>query len=283
MMFATLLMLVKYAGEHGIALPEIMFWRQAVAVPLILGYLWINGSLYRLKTQRLASHAKRAGVGMTNMIFNFGAAILLPLAESTTFGFTTPLFAVVLAALVMHETVGPWRWAAVILGFLGVIIMVQPGGEPISTLGTVAALTAAFVIAIINYQIRDLGRTEEPLTIVFYFSMFGSLLAGLFLPFFITAHSLWQWAILIAIGLIGTVAQFLLAASLRYGSVSTIIVMDYTALFWATLYGWLVWDRLPPYTTWFGAPLIIAAGLLIGWREHRLSRRPSPKSTLEAD
>jgi drug/metabolite transporter (DMT)-like permease len=242
-MFATLLMLVKYAGESGVALPEIMFWRQAVTIPVLLGWLLLTGGLHRLRTQRLGSHARRAGIGMTNMVFNFGATILLPLAEATVLGFTTPLFAVILAALVLREQIGPYRWLAVGLGFAGVLIIAQPGGAPISTLGTTLGLLAAFFIAVINYQIRDLGRTEDPISIAFYFAAFGAPLAALALPFFATPHSGEQWLVLMGIGLTGTLAQVLLAASLRFGAVASVIVMDYTSLIWATLYGWLIWDR----------------------------------------
>jgi drug/metabolite transporter (DMT)-like permease len=277
MLMATLLMLVKYAGESGVALPEIMFWRQAVSVPILLVYLAMTGGLPRLRTRRLGSHAGRAAIGMTNMVFNFGATILLPLAEATVLGFTTPLFAVVLAALVMREHIGPYRWLAVALGFAGVLVIARPGGEPISALGTTLGLMAAFFIAVINYQIRDLGRTEEPISIVFYFAAFGTAMTVVALPFFITAHTGWQWLVLIATGVVGTFAQLLLAASLRFGAVASIIVMDYTQLIWATLYGWLVWDRLPPATTLFGAPLIVAAGLVIAWREHRLGRNEALK------
>jgi drug/metabolite transporter (DMT)-like permease len=276
-MFATLLMLVKYAGESGVALPEIMFWRQAVTIPVLLGWLLLTGGLHRLRTQRLGSHARRAGIGMTNMVFNFGATILLPLAEATVLGFTTPLFAVILAALVLREQIGPYRWLAVGLGFAGVLIIAQPGGAPISTLGTTLGLLAAFFIAVINYQIRDLGRTEDPISIAFYFAAFGAPLAALALPFFATPHSGEQWLVLMGIGLTGTLAQVLLAASLRFGAVASVIVMDYTSLIWATLYGWLIWDRLPTPSTWLGAPLIVAAGLVIAWREHRLGRQAALK------
>jgi drug/metabolite transporter (DMT)-like permease len=276
-MFATLLMLVKYAGESGVALPEIMFWRQAVTIPVLLGWLLMTGGLHRLRTQRLGSHARRAGIGMTNMVFNFGATILLPLAEATVLGFTTPLFAVILAALVLREQIGPYRWLAVGLGFAGVLIIAQPGGAPISTLGTTLGLLAAFFIAVINYQIRDLGRTEDPISIAFYFAAFGAPLAALALPFFATPHSGEQWLVLMGIGLTGTLAQVLLAASLRFGAVASVIVMDYTSLIWATLYGWLIWDRLPTSSTWLGAPLIVAAGLVIAWREHRLGRQAALK------
>lgn len=278
LLFATLLMLVKYAGDSGVALPEIMFWRQAVSVPILLGFLALTGKLDLLRTARLGSHARRAGLGMLNMVFNFGATILLPLAESTVLGFTTPLFAVVLGALVWREHIGPYRWLAVALGFAGVLVIAQPSGEPVSTLGVVLALLTGFFITIINYHIRDLGRTEDPIAIAFYFAAFGAPMAALALPFFYTPHSPEQWLVLIATGTVGTLAQWLLAASLRFGAVVSIIVMDYTQLIWATLYGWLIWHNMPPAATWFGAPLIVAAGLVIAWREYRLGRTAAVSS-----
>jgi len=269
---ASLLALVKLAGESGVALPEIMFWRQAVSAPLILAWLVATGGLGRLKTNRLGSHARRAGIGMFNMVFNFGAAILLPLAVSTTLGFTTPLFAVILAALVMREKVGAWRWIAVGLGFLGVVVIAQPGGgETVSAMGVAAGLIAAFLIAVIYYQIRDLGRTEEPISSVFWFATFGSAMAAVALPFVMTSHTGHQWLLLASIGVVGTFAQMLLAASLRYASVASIVAIDYTALIWATLYGWAIWRHVPPAATWLGAPLIVAAGLTIVWRERKCS------------
>lgn len=272
-LFATLYMLVKRVGESGVSLPEIIFWRQAVSLPIILGYLAATGGMHRLRTRRIGTHSRRAMLGMLNMVFNFGATILLPLAESTVLGFTTPLFAVVLGALVLRDHIGPYRWVAVVLGFLGVLIIAQPGAEPVSTLGIVLGLLCALLLVVINYQIRELGRTEEPITIVFYFAAFGTPIAAIALPFFITAHSAQLWLELIAIGTVGTFAQLLMSASLRFGAVASVIVMDYTSLIWATLYGWVVWDRLPSAATWLGAPLIVAAGLVIAWREHRLGRQ----------
>ncbi len=88
---------------------------------------------------------------------------------------------------------------------------------------------------------------------------------------------------MLAIGVAGTIGQLLMVASLRHGAVSSVIVMDYTALIWAMAYGWLVWDKLPSAATWLGAPLIVIAGLLIAWREHHLSKIPSPMSAIDAD
>lgn len=280
---ATLTMLVKYASDLGIALPEIMFWRQAVTVPVILAWLWATSGLARLRTERLRSHGLRAMTGMGGMLCGFGAVTLLPLAEATILSFTTPLFAVILTALVLRERVGPWRWFSVLCGFIGVVIIAQPGSGQIPILGAIVGLTGAFLVSIISFQLRDLGRTEEPIQVTFWFAAFGTPLMAIFLPFFMTAHTPWQLMVLVVLGLVGTGAQMLLSASLRYGAVASVIIMDYTALIWSTFYGWLVWEQLPPVTMWLGAPLIIVAGIIIVWRERALTRRVPPTTSLEGD
>ncbi len=270
--FATMALLIKLAGESGVSLPEIMFWRQFLTIPLILCFLGLTGGLHRLRTRRLGMHATRSMVGMLGMVCNFTAVLMLPLAESTTLGFTTPLFATIVAALLLREHVGPWRWTAVALGFAGVLVIAQPGHAPISLLGGAAGLAAALLTALISFLIRDMGRTEEPLRIVFYFSLFGSAMMAVLLPFYMSAHSPWQWLLLAATGLCGMAGQLFVTASLRHGAVVSVIVMDYTSLLWATFYGWLVWDYLPTAATWLGAPLIVGAGILIAWREHVLGK-----------
>lgn len=284
-LLASLVALVKYTAEQGIALPEIMFWRQVLTIPFLLVYLHFTHRLALLKTRRLPSHMRRAAMGMLIMGTNFLAAILLPLAVSTTLNFTTPLFAVILSALVLSERVGRWRWTAVALGFLGVLIIAQPGSGngDIPLAGAALALFSAFSVVIINFQIRDLARTEPSITIVFYFALFGTPLAAVFLPFFATSHDPRGWLLLLSIGTLGMIYQIFVSASLRFAPVSTVIVMDYGALIWASLYGWLIWDHLPTAATLIGAPLIIAAGLIIIWREHRLARQPTIVSTLPSD
>ena len=283
LLLATMFMLVKLAGDSGVAAPEVMFWRQAMVIPTLLGGLAVTGNLGLLRTRRMPSHARRAVTGTLGLLCNVSAAMLLPLAEATTLGFTTPLFAVIITALVLREHVGVWRWTAVALGFAGVLIVAQPGHAPVSTLGVAAGLGAGLIVAAVSFQIRDLSRTEPPVTCVFWFGFYGTLIAGALMPFYATHHDAWQWLLLIGIGLAGTGAQLLITFALRHAAVATVIVMDYTALVWSTLYGWLIWNHLPPPVTWFGAPLIVAAGMIITWREHRLARSIPPASALEED
>lgn len=280
---STLLMTVKFTAESGVAFPEILFWRQVPSVILILSWLALRGEVSRLSTNRLPDHARRAMLGMTGMFFTFGAPILLPLAVATTLGFTTPIFAVILAALLLREKVGPIRWLAVALGFAGIVVITQPGNFVLPPLGAAVGLGAGFMVALISIQVRDLGRTEESLSIVFWFAALSAPVLALGLPFYASSHTAWQWFLLLSSGVLGLIGQLLLTASLRYGQVASVVVMDYSMLIWATLYGWLIWDELPPGSTWLGAPLVIAAGAVIAWREHLHHRRLSPTAVSSAE
>ncbi|OYW46632.1 MAG: transporter [Sphingomonadales bacterium 12-68-11] len=269
---ATMSALIKLAAERGIHVLEIMFWRQFVTLPILLGWLALTSGLSSLRTARPGTHLLRGLYGTIGMVLNFGAVILLPLAEATVLNFTAPIWATILAMVLLKEHVGVWRWSAVLLGFVGILVIAQPGGGHIPLYGALVALGGAFMIALISIQIADLSRTESPLRIVFYFALFSTPVTALALPFVGSAHDAQGWLLLLAIGIAGSIGQLLLTAALRFGSVASVIVMDYSALFWATLYGWLIFATLPPTSTWFGAPLVMAAGLVIAWREHRLSR-----------
>ena len=276
---ATLTMAVKYAVDRGVAFPEVLFWRQAITVPILLAWLAARREVRRLGTRRLPAHFGRALMGTLGMGFTFGAPVLLPLAEAVTLGFTTPIFAVIFSALLLKERIGPYRWAAVLLGFCGVLVIARPDGH-LPLFGSLVGLGAGLMVALISIQVRDLTRTDEPLSIVFWFAALSTPILALFLPFYASAHTNEQWLLLGAIGVLGCAGQLLLTASLRFGQVATVIVMDYSALAWATFYGWAIWDAVPAPSTWLGAPLILAAGLVIVWREHVLQRRHTAAGTL---
>jgi drug/metabolite transporter (DMT)-like permease len=269
---STMAMFVKLSAEAGIHLIEILFWRQALGIPMILAWLLATRRLDLVKTARPGAQALRGIYGLVGMICNFSAIALLPLAEATTLSFTAPVFAVILSMILLHEKVGKWRWTAVLLGFAGVTIIAQPGGGHLPLLGAAIGLGGAFMIALISIQIADLNRTERPITIVFWFASMSS--AALLVPVLVfgRAHNSHEWLLLLAMGVSGSIGQLLLTASLRFGRIASVIVMDYSALVWAALYGWLIWQVLPPATTWLGAPLVIVAGALIAWRERVLHK-----------
>lgn len=275
-LFSVMLLLVKLTGERGIALPETLFWRQALPAVSIFVWLLSRRQLYRLKTRRPWIHARRALIGGTGMFLTLGVVRLLPLAEATILGFTTPMFAVILSALMLKEKVGVWRWTAVMMGLVGVVIIAGPDTGSLPLFGVAVGIGAAFMVALVTVQVRDLGRTEEPLTVVFYFSAFSAPVLALGLLSTGAHHDTTGWLMLGGIGLTGLFAQIAMTASLRYGSVSSVIVVDYVQLAWATFWGWLIFNHLPPATTWIGAPVIIGASLLIAWREHVLAKARVP-------
>jgi len=270
-MLAVMFALVKLAGERGASLPEILLWRQGLAIPLLLGWMVLARRTDLLRTQRLWVHGRRALLGLSSMSLLFGATALLPLAELTTLTFVGPLFAVILSALLLRERVGLWRWSAVALGFAGVAVVAQPSGQALPAAGVAMAACAALLNGLITVQIRDLGRTEHPLTTVLFFSAFSALVLAPLQLIYGQAHPPTVWLMLLGSGLFGFLGQLGLTGALRYGGVASVTVMDYTQLIWTTLAGWLVWNHLPPASTWLGAPVIVAAGLIVLWREHKLA------------
>ena len=271
LVLSGLLLLIKLSGERGIWLPEMLFWRQAIPGALIFIWLAKRGELGRLRTKRPLIHARRAVIGGTGMFLTLGVVQILPLAEATVLGFTAPIFAVILSALLLGERVGKWRWSAVLLGLSGILIIAGPDRAHIPLHGLGIGIAGAFMVALISIQLRDLGRTEEPITIVFWFSAFCTPALVPFALWTGAQHDVVGWAMIAGIGLTGLFAQLLMTAALRYGDVASVIVMDYSQLLWATLWGWLIFANLPTPTTWIGAPLVIAAGLVIAWREHKLA------------
>lgn len=269
--FSAMGAIIKLASESGIRLPEIMFWRQFLALPVILLWIAAGPGFASLRTSLLPIHARRTVLGLMAMTCTFGALVLLPLAEATTFSFTVPIFATILAAIIFRERVGIHRWAAVLAGFAGVLIVLQPGQVPIPLLGAAVGLAAAFMVGVTSLQIRALGRTEAAPTTVFWFTILSVPILILILPFVFTPHDPREWAYLAAIGTLGGMGQLGMTASLRFAPVSTVVVVDYSALIWSTLFGWTIWGHVPAQATWLGAPLIIASGLYIVWREHRLA------------
>lgn len=273
---STMAMLVKLAGTRGAHLFELIFWRQAFTALTLGGGLAITGQLALLRTTRLGAHGRRAITGTTGMIFVYGSVLLLPLAEATTLSFTTPIFAVLIAMTLFGEKIGRYRLAAIIIGFAGVLVVMQPGlgsdDAQITMAGVVVGLVAALMVALISFQVQDLNTTESAWSIVFWFTALSAPVAALALPFVIGPHDAITWGIILAMALCGALAQMLLTLSLRFGSAAVILLMDYTALLWASFYGYAVFDRAAPASLWLGAPLVIGAGLLIAWRERQLSR-----------
>jgi drug/metabolite transporter (DMT)-like permease len=278
-MIGIMFLFVKLAGNRGVHVGESLFWRQLAGLPVAIAWLWWNDDLRSIRTARPGGHALRMVLGIGAMSLNFSAMILLPMADATTLGFATQIFATILAALLLAEPTGRYRWGAVVLGFIGILVALRPGTDAISGTGAAVALTGALLTGLTVIQLRRLTRSETPGAIVFWFSLTSIVPLGIALLFVGKAHDAETWGIIAGLSLAGAVAQILLTASLRYASVATIMTIDYSALLWTALLGWLAFSDLPSATVLQGAPLIIGAGLIIAWREHYLSRQRAIKAS----
>lgn len=260
---------VKWANERGVHIVETLFYRQLFSLPVVMASLALGSGLAQLRTSRIGAHAGRTLVGMTGMVLNFGAVILLPLAEAMSIGFTVPIFATLLSIVFLDERPGIHRWLAVLTGFVGVMLIVGPaGGGALPSTGVAVAIGAAAVTACVSLLLRQLGRTEPPTTTVFYFATLSLLPLGIAMLFYGQPHDPGTWLIIIATGTVGGVAQILMTAALRWGPVSLVLPMDYSTLLWSTALGWLLWNSWPGPWTWAGALVIAASSLYIVWREH---------------
>jgi drug/metabolite transporter (DMT)-like permease len=267
---------VKWAGLHGVPVFEIVFFRNAFAFVPVGLYIWRTSGVSVLKTQRPFGHLHRSVVGLIGMTCSFFALQHLPLTAATAFTFAAPLFMTALSALMLREPVGRHRWGAVVVGFIGVLIMVRPEPGHMNLTGVGFAITAALGSALAMVQIRQIAVTEKGPTIVFYFTLAGTVL-GL-------AVSLFNWVtpdpltlgVLILGGLIGGVGQLFLTEAIRVAPVGVVAPFDYSQLIWATILGFFIWGELPRLTTLTGAAVVAASGLYILHRELVRFRRPTP-------
>ena len=274
-MYATL----RLAGSVPVG-EEVFFRAFFALVPVLLLSLRTIGLRATLRTKRPMMHATRSLVGVSSMFMNFTALAMLPLADLTAFGFVSPIFAVVLAAIVLHEKVGPRRWSAVAAGFLGVLVMLAPHGGlsdltdfGLST-GALLALSAAFSSAVVVVLIRSMHQTERGETIIFYFMATCSLVGAISMAFDSVALS-WEAAFWLVIsGILGGLGQIGMTFSYRYAEPSLLAPFDYMSMIWAVALGWYLFAEVPSFWVMLGATIVIASGLFIIWRERQL-RRPT--------
>jgi drug/metabolite transporter (DMT)-like permease len=271
-LLAIMFALVKLGSTRGVNVVESLFYRQCGSALAATAFVAIGSGFDSLRTKRVGAHVGRMALGVTAMALNFLAFILLPLAEATTIGFSVPIFSVVLAAMVLGEPTGRWRWGAVAAGFAGVLLIVQPGTGDVPLLGASVALAAALLTASVTIVIRKLGATERAATTVFWFAVSSLVPLGLLMLWFAGPHDAASWVLLAGLAVVGGLAQLTLTGALRLAPVALVMPMDYTSLLWAVLLGEWIFGELPTPWIWVGAPIIIASGLVIVWREHRLHR-----------
>ena len=246
---------------------------------LMLVPVLVKGFPTSLKSNYVSLHVARIVLAIIAMLGGFTAVVNLPLADATSIAFAKSLFVTIFAVFILKETVGVYRWSAVAVGFLGVIIMVRPGTEGFSIYGAYAVAGAASA-GLVMVIIRKLTRVDPPSTILAYQAI------GVGLIMAVPAYMQWvpptpfEWKLLAGIGFISYFAQKANILAFTYGEASLLASLDYVRLLYATLFGWLLFSEIPNTSTLLGAGIIILASIFTVYRERRLKRRlaSDPKS-----
>lgn len=274
-LFMVMAAMIKGATQN-VPAGQAVFFRSLFAMPIIVGWIWQRGEIREaLVPNNLMGHVWRGIFGTSAMALTFGGLSLLPLPEVTAIGYATPMFTVILAALMLGERVRLFRISAVGLGLVGVMIVMWPRLN-VDTLGTATTIGALMVLgasilrALVQIHIRTLVQTEHTAAIVFYFSMTATLLSLLSLPFGWVIPDGRDLILLVGAGLIGGVAQILVTSSYRFGGASMLAPFDYASLIFAALIGYVIFAEVPTSATIIGASLVVLGGVLIIWRERQL-------------
>jgi len=257
-------------------LTEILAFRFVCAMLAFAITLPSVGGLAGLKTSRPIAHAARTVSGIVSLGLLYFALATIPLADASALVYSAPIFIVVFSIPLLGETIGWRRWSAVLLGFIGVMLIAQPGAAMHP--GTLAGIGSAIGAALVSIFLRQLSKTEKTVTIGFYYNFTGALLytgwtigVGWVMP-------LAADALLIAVfGLLAGLQQWALNHSHRYAEASMLAPFEYLILIFAAVLGYVFWGEVPAYTTWIGAAIIVASGLFI------IARKRTTVPTQEQD
>ncbi|WP_305804105.1 DMT family transporter [Stenotrophomonas sp. YIM B06876] len=275
MAFGIMAVAIRLATAH-VPTQEVAFFRNAFGLLAMVPMLLRPGNA-PLRTQQLPRYFVRSAIGLGSMLCGFWAVGHLPLSQAVSLSYSTPLFVTIAAVLWLGEIVRARRWAAVICGFIGVLIIVRPGQAGFEA-GTLVAVLGALLSAVVAIQIKQLTRTDGADTVVFYTYVFWvpmSLVPALFVWTW-PAGIAWLW--LAATGVFGTLGQLLWTRALRLGEVSALTPISFMQLPLVAMFGWLLFGETLDRWTVIGACIILGSNAYIAHREAVLKRRAASQA-----
>lgn len=284
--FSGMVVALRWMGER-IPLGEAVFARAFIgAIPVVVLMLWTGTLKTAVRTRNPMGHLTRSVIGVTAMFLTFASYKSLPIADAVAIGYTMPFFIIILAAVLLGESVHAFRWIAVGIGFLGVLVAQGPhfiaegigGGNLLANATLIAAacgLMGAVMSAGASVTVSVLTRTENPNTVVFYFTLFSAFAALMTAPFGWVMPSATDFAMMVVCGLLGGLGQIFMTMAYRHADASTIAPFEYSSIGWTVLAGILVFDELPTPLGIAGVMIIIGAGLFVVGRERRGNAAPA--------
>ncbi|MBB3190392.1 DMT family transporter [Halomonas cerina] len=266
----------KWLGEVHSPL-QIIFFRTLVSLPLIALLAHFGGGLRKLGTRRPGIHLLRGLIYTGTMGCFVLGLTLLPLAEATAIAFVAPLFVTLLSVPLLGERIEGPVLVASLVGFLGVLVVVRPGGETFDP-GALVMLGAAVFYALLMLTSRRWGGTEHLWAMVFYMTLVPLVLTAASLPWVWQTPLNWHWPAFLASGVLGVGATACITLAFRHAPAAIAAPFDYTALLWAVLLGWWFWGEMPDLGVFAGSVLIIGSGLAVAYHERRTSLKRRPTS-----
>ena len=262
------------SADYPIA--QIVFFRASIGLIPTLVLLYRPPGLKALRTRRVGAHLLRGLVGVIGTFGFFWAFAVMPLADAYAIGFAAPMFITAMSVPLLGERVGPRRWLAVLVGFIGVLIMVRPGGGGTFGGGGAIALLATAAYALSMVLMRLYSRTETNASMIFYATLVIVVVAGVQMPF-VWVTPTWPDAGLLAVlGLLGGIGAIMMAQAYRVATPSIVVPFEYTGMIWGVGLGFMLWGDVPDLWIWVGSAIVVASGLYILHRETRTKSPLSP-------
>ena len=252
--------------------PQIVWARLFFHVLLFLPFVAVMGASAVLRTKRPVLQLVRSGLMACATITMFTALAFIPLADANAIVYLSPVMVTALSVPLLGERVGIYRWSAVFVAFLGVVVIMRPG-LGIVHWGASLALITALAYAFFQIVTRTLHTTDSPLTTMFYTPLVGFVVMSAVVPFYWVTPTLEGWVLMALTGIFGGLGHFLLIKALDFVEASTLQPYQYLHILWAAVLGYVVFGDFPDLWTCIGAVLVLGSGLFIFHREAVRGRR----------
>lgn len=265
-LFALMDAVAKWLVGEDLSPIQIIAIRSWMIIAILLVWLALRKQLYLLKTDRPVAHGLRGAIGFVAPFFFFLALKRLPLADATVLFFSSTFILTAFSALVFKEHVGIHRWGAVVTGFGGVLIAMNPqGGGDLSAY--LMVLCATFIYTMLFLSGKHLSLRDSVISLVFSLNLMMGVVATVLLPLVWIPVSSSLVAVLLLMALLAMSGHYALTTAFSKAQVSAIAPFEYSSLIWAALLGYLLWSDIPSSRLWIGAGIIIVSGLYLVHRE----------------